>query len=174
MPPPREEHFQEQLDGRAARLDVREQLLSSVEFARWQYLRMRLLHAIPPTRNDVEDRQWLPLTPSGVDSSASRSGVGSDRAVEGGTEVADRTDELPEEGTAWWLRRHAELPKQPSPEEFKQIRPIAVLESSSKLLSRILRQVSEGLEVGTNSPGQLDNCMLGFRKGHQLRRALEC
>jgi len=49
------ERFRDQLDARAATLDARGQIESSMDFAKWQYLRMRLLHALPHTRHDIED-----------------------------------------------------------------------------------------------------------------------
>lgn len=59
------------------------------------------------------------------------------------------------------------LLKEPSPEEFKKLRPIIVLEGSSKPLSRPLLQVAEEFDVGTHAAGVPDTCMLGFRQGGQ-------
>lgn len=60
----------------------------------------------------------------------------------------------------WWRRVEATLlPKEPSPDEFKKLRPITVLESSSKLLGRLLLEVAEELDVGTHAAGVPDSCM---------------
>jgi len=46
--------LQEDLEVSFARADEKERILSAMD-ARWQYLRARLFHAIPPPRNDAED-----------------------------------------------------------------------------------------------------------------------
>mmetsp|Transcript_7203 Transcript_7203/g.20455 ORF Transcript_7203/g.20455 Transcript_7203/m.20455 type:complete len:529 (-) Transcript_7203:18-1604(-) len=51
------DRLQEDLELRAMQADQKEHILATLEFARWQYLRARLFHAIPPTRSDVEDSE---------------------------------------------------------------------------------------------------------------------
>lgn len=69
---------------------------------------------------------------------------------------------------AWWRQVEVTpLSKEPSPQDFKNLRPMNMLESSRKLPSRLLLQVSEEFGIGPNLLGHPDPCMLGFRKGHQ-------
>lgn len=75
----------------------------------------------------------------------------------------------------FWREAQVQLPpKMATPIEFKLLRPISLLVTSCKALSRVFLEKAESHDVGSDGVGKADMAMQGFRRGFQCADFINC